>query len=324
MNEIETSRIDHDRLFKELLQVFFIEFLKLFFPAILKYLEQDSLIFLDKEIFTDVTAGDKYEVDLIVRGKFLGQQAFFLIHVENESGKRGHFNRRMFGYFSRLLDRYELPIYPIVIFSYDAPQLPEINAYEVAFPDFAVLSFHYQVVQLNQLNWRDFLNQPNPIASALMAKMAIDSKDRPKVKLECLRMLATLKLDRAKMQLISGFVDTYLKLTTAENQIFRQQLIEIEPEKQEGVMQIVTSWMEEGRQQGMQQGMQQGLGQGKQLGELAMVLRFAKKYFGNIAEQTKIGIEQLSCLELEELGEILLDFKTETELIAWLAEHKNS
>jgi hypothetical protein len=41
---------------------------------------------------------------------------------------------------------------------------------------------------------------------ALMAKMQIASNDRPKVKAECLRLLATLRLDPARSQFVSiGF-----------------------------------------------------------------------------------------------------------------------
>ena len=43
------------------------------------------------------------------------------------------------------------------------------------------------------------MQQANPVASALMAKMNIADSDRPKVKLECLRLLATLRLNPAKM-----------------------------------------------------------------------------------------------------------------------------
>lgn len=45
-----------------------------------------------------------------------------------------------------------------------------------------------------------------------MAKMRIAPKDWACVKLECLRLLVTLRLDPARMRLISGFVDTYLRL----------------------------------------------------------------------------------------------------------------
>lgn len=54
--------IDHDRLFKELISTFFVEFLELFFPEVLAYLDRDSIMFLDKEIFADITfsKGDCY------------------------------------------------------------------------------------------------------------------------------------------------------------------------------------------------------------------------------------------------------------------------
>lgn len=70
--------IDHDRLFKELIATFFIEFLELFFPQVIAYLEPDSLKFLDKEVFTDVTAGEQYEADLVVQVRFREQKTFFL------------------------------------------------------------------------------------------------------------------------------------------------------------------------------------------------------------------------------------------------------
>jgi hypothetical protein len=49
--------LDHDRLFKELLSTFCLEFIGLFLPGANTYLDPTSLEFLDKEVFTDVTAG---------------------------------------------------------------------------------------------------------------------------------------------------------------------------------------------------------------------------------------------------------------------------
>ncbi|WP_149977376.1 Rpn family recombination-promoting nuclease/putative transposase, partial [Microcystis aeruginosa] len=207
-----TNNIDHDRLFKELISTFFVEFIELFFPQLIDYLDRDSITFLDKEVFTDVTEGERHESDLVAQVKFRGKESFFLIHVEAQESSRQWFNRRMFTYFARFHEKFVLPIYPIVIFSYSKPKREAISQYVVDFPDFKVLEFNYQVVQLNRLNWRDFLNQPNPVASALMAKMNIAEKERAKVKAECLRLLITLKLNPAKMQLISVFIDTYLNL----------------------------------------------------------------------------------------------------------------
>lgn len=116
--------IDHDRLFKELLSTFFLEFLDLFFPDVTTYLEPESLTFLDKEVFTDVTAGEQYEADLVAKVRFGSQESFFLIHVENQAKAQTDFGKRMFRYFARLYEKFALPVYPIALFSYDAPQRP--------------------------------------------------------------------------------------------------------------------------------------------------------------------------------------------------------
>ena len=108
--------IDHDRLFKELLTEFFAEFLDLFLPDVRGYIDPNSLEFLDKEVFTDVTAGDRHEADLVVKARFRDQQAFFLVHVENQSSAQPDFGKRMFRYFARLYEAHDLPVYPVVLF----------------------------------------------------------------------------------------------------------------------------------------------------------------------------------------------------------------
>ena len=302
--------IDHDRLFKELLSTFFVEFLELFLPQVSAYLEPGSITFEEKEIFTDVTAGERYEADVVVKARFTGKESFFLIHVENQASPQSDFGRRMFRYFARLSEKSAIPVYPVVIFSYDAPRRAEPNIYRVEFPDKVVLEFNYAVIQLNQLNWRDFLQHENPVASALMAKMNIAPEDRPKVKSECLRLLATLQLDPARMQLISGFIDTYLRLTAEEEEIFRAEIGRFIPEEREVVMQIVTSWMEEGLQRGRLEGRLEG--------ELAVIMRLLTRRIGTVEPELQERIRQLSLSQLEDLAEALLDFSNQDDLIAWL------
>lgn len=297
--------IDHDRLFKELLSTFFVEFIELFFPDVMPYLEPESSTFLDKEVFIDVTAGERYETDLLAQVRFRGQQSYFLIHVENQAKSQTSFNKRMFRYFARLHEKFDLPIYPVVVFSYDQPKKPAESHYRVEFPNLRVLEFNYQVVQLNRLNWRDFLNQRNPVASALMAKMRIAPEDRPKVKAQCLRLLATLRLDRARMQLISGFIDTYLNLSELEEQAFQAELGRIKPEERKEVMEIVTSWMKTGIQQGIER-------------ETNLVLRQLERKFGELDPELETRVRKLEITQLEELGVALLDFSNTDELSIWL------
>ncbi|WP_335123580.1 Rpn family recombination-promoting nuclease/putative transposase [Nostoc sp.] len=238
--------IDHDRLFKELISTFFVEFLDLFLPQVASQIDRDSIQFLPQDVFTDVTSGEKKEIDLLAQVRYQQQDTCFLIHVENQSYTETAFAKRMFKYFARLHEKYDLPIYPVVIFSFDEPKRAEPQNYRVTFPDLKVLEFQFAAIQLNRLSWRDFLTQHNPVAAALMAKMNIAVSERPQVKAECLRLLTTLRLDPARMQLISGFVDTYLRLDDTEKQVFQAAISTMGLDEREEVMEIVTSWQQEG------------------------------------------------------------------------------
>jgi len=77
--------IDHDRLFKELLSTFFIDFLDLFLPQVASQIDRNSIQLLPQEVFNDVTSGEKKEIDLLAQVRYQQQDTCFLIHVENQS-----------------------------------------------------------------------------------------------------------------------------------------------------------------------------------------------------------------------------------------------
>jgi Domain of unknown function (DUF4351) len=297
------AKINHDQLFKELLTTFFVEFLELFFPSVLEYLDTDSIQFVDKELFTDLLQGEKKILDIVALAKFQQQNYSFLVHIENQSSSVPEFNQRMFRYFCSLFLKYDSPIYPIVVFSYDSPQRLDRSNFVIDFPDGQVLNFDYKIVQLNRLNWRDFLQQKNPVAAALMAKMRVDPLERPTVKAQCLRLLVTLKLDPAKMQLISGFVDTYLNLDRDEETLFQSQLSTMELQEQEQIMQITTSWEQKGRIEE----------------KLAITLRQLNRKLGNLPEESVTQIKSLEPFQLDALTEDLLDFQSFDDLNRWLS-----
>jgi hypothetical protein len=171
----------------------------------------------------------------------------FSFLVENQSQHQIIFPKRIFNYFSLIHEKYSLPVYPIAIFSFDPTKSKQPDCYIIESPDFNVSQFNCRLIQLNRINCRDYLNRLNPVASALMAKMNIPRKDPPKVILLCLPLLATLKLDPAKTLLISGFVDTYLRLNGQEERILLNGLQSIDPVERKSVMEFVTSWMEQGK-----------------------------------------------------------------------------
>ncbi|ULP73503.1 hypothetical protein BDGGKGIB_03157 [Nodularia sphaerocarpa UHCC 0038] len=212
----------------------------------------------------------------------------------------------MFHYFARLDSKFLMPIFPIVIFSYDEPKRPEKSQYVVNFPHRKILEFNYVAIQLNNLNWRNFLNKPNPVAAALMAKMNFQPEERIKVKLECLRMLVTLQLNPAKIELISGFIDTYLKLNTTEEQELNAELHQANLVEEEKIMEIVTSWMEKGIEQGEQK----------------IVKRQLKRRFNDITPAIESRINELSSPQIESLADAIFDLQTLEDLINWLDQQR--
>jgi len=306
---------DHDRLFKELLTTFFVEFLELFVPELAADLDPATVGFLDKELFTDVSSGERHEVDLLARARFRGQDSCFLVHVENQAQSQADFARRMFRYFARLHEKHGLPVYPIALFSHETAR-PEPNEYVIQFSGWEVLHFRFRCIQLQRLNWRDYVRQANPVAAALMARMGMAVEERARVKLECLRLLTSLQLDRARQRLISGFVDAYLRLSPAEALQFAGQadtiLGHLEKEK---IMELTTSWKEEGRAEGRAQ----GRAEGQTEGELRVVLRLLQRRLGAVLPTSlEARVRGLSPGQLENLAEALLDFTSIAELENWL------
>jgi hypothetical protein len=323
--------IDHDRIFKELLTTFFVEFIELFYPEMLHYLDTSMLEFLDKEIFTDVTSGEKFEADIVVKTRFRDTPSFFLILVEPQAQVRDDppFPERIFRYFALLHFKYRLPVYPIVLFSYDTAERVEPDSYRVAFPDFDVLQFNYRVIQLRRLNWRDYAGIVNPVAGALLVKMGMATAERPEVRLASLRTLPPLQLNPARQELILGFINTYLKLTVDEEARFQAELAQLEPTEQEKTMELMTMGMEKGIEKGMtmgmekgiEKGMEKGMEKGIQQGQTDLVILQLNRRLGTLDAPTTDRIRALRVPQLADLAVALLDFGSRDDLQAWLDSH---
>jgi hypothetical protein len=304
--------VRHDRLFKELLGVFLGEFLELFAPELAREIEPGSLDLKPTELPRDLTEGTGYDVDVLAQARLRGAGpepgAYVLVHVETQDYSQRDFARRMFRYFSAIGLKHELPIYPIALFSFERPQRRQAARYDIRLPGLHVLGFRFRTVQLNRLDWRAFLKLPNPVAAALMARMRIPRAERVRVKAACVRALGALNLDRARLHLASGFVDVYLRLSEEEQKLFEAELQQLPEGEREKVMEIITSWMEEGLEKGREEGRR-------------LVLRQLTRRLGELPEVVADRVRSLSPADLEVLAESLLDFQTAGDLERWLEEH---
>jgi hypothetical protein len=139
-----------------------------------------------------------------------------------------------------------------------------------------------------------------------MAKMKIAPGDRARVKLECVRLLSTLRLNEAKMHLILGFVDTYLRLNDDEQKVYQTELEKLAPVEKEQIVEATMSWAERAEQKGVQQGM------------LILITKQIRHRFGPIDSHTRKRLSELSADQLESLGDALMDFFKPEDLAKWL------
>lgn len=282
------NRVGHDRLFKELLETFFAEFMKLFFPEASRAIDFNHIKFLQQEMFTDVTAGERHEADIVVETRLKEEPGLILVHVEPQSYVQKDFNRRMFVYFSRLYEKYQRRILPVAVFSYDQVR-EEPDTFEISFPFLEVMRFHFYKLELKKLYWRDYITGDNPVAAALLSKMGFNEEERVRVKVEFMRMLTRMKLDPARMTLLGGFFEAYLKLSRQEEEEFFRELGKMDKREAEKIMEITTSWHEKGRAE--------GLTKGKMEAKQEAIYEFLVRRFGVDIREKVLQLTDLAVLD---------------------------
>lgn len=298
---------DHDRLFKELITLLFIEFLELFAPHVAAQIDPDSIEFVDKEIFAPFLQSQEYEVDILVKCKIAGEQRFVIIHIENQAKKQGGFGGRMFDYFVVVRAKFGLRIYPIALLSYDKPKNVDSNLYTETEFGMEVVRYQFQTIQLNRLKWQDYIGNGNPVAVALMTKMNVASQDRATVRKEFYTLFTTGKLNNRQLGIIDEFMQSYLKLTKQElKQIEKETVPTMPTQAQPQYRTFLYDWEEEAFERGEHDG------------AVSLILRQAEKRLGTLSDALRQRITALPTDKVEEMGLALFDFETQTELTQWL------
>ena len=129
------------------------------------------------------------------------------------------------------------------------------------------------------------------------------------VKLECLRLLARLKLNPARSKLIGGFMDSYLNLTAQEMKLFEREREKLLPKEKEETVALISRWESRGIEQGLHDGKEQ------------LIVHLISRRLGNIPPAVTGRISALTPAQMDDLGEALLDFTGPEDLDRWLSLH---
>jgi hypothetical protein len=244
MNEFQDQ---FDSPWKDILEAYFQDFIQFFFPQI--HSEIDWLRgydFLDLElqqVVRDAELGKRLADKLVKVWKLNGQETWVLIHIEIQSQEESQFGERMFVYYYRLRDKYDLPIASLAILGDERetwrprPFQRELWGCEV--------SFSFPMIKLldYSTHWNELEESQNPFAIAVMAHLKTketrnDAMARKEWKFRLTRSLYERGYERQDILNLFRFIDWILELPEDLKQSFRDELEQYERERQ---MPYITS-----------------------------------------------------------------------------------
>jgi len=114
-----------------------------------------------------------------------------------------------------------------------------------------------------------------------------------------------------------------LRLNAQEMLLFSREADRILNQNEKSrIMELTTSWKEEGIAEGIVKGLEQGLERGLERGRREegqqLVFRLLRRRWGMLPSALHSQVEALSLVEMENLAEALLDFTALADLEKWL------
>ncbi len=286
----EETHIPHDEIFKQLLCMFYKEFMELFLPDIAEQLDFTHATFLMQQQFMDNIGNKVLELDLLQGVVHKQTQKGVRIQYEPQSYKDPTFAKRMFEYGYRVVDRYrdkDEMFIPIALFTGDhVGKTPDTYTMKTMGKDLFV--YRYWVIVLREYDWQEMQHSDNPVAAAILVKTKYTPSEKREVRKAYLKMICRLyekNTSRAHLGMIMGVADTYFAPTKEEDEALLRELgIE---QKEVNKMEIMPAWE--------RWGYEKGIGQGRQEGVATTVMKFLNKGFTaeEIAETIELPVEQV-------------------------------
>jgi len=263
-----------DSPWKEMLELYFKEFMSFFFPKIhAMILWQHGYEFLDKElqqVVRDAEIGLRLTDKLVKVWLKNGQETFLYIHIEVQGQFEENFARRMFIYNYRLYDRYGQPILSLAILGDKQEDwYPKQYSHAV---DGCQVSFKFPIVKLwdYRNKWAKLEKSRNPFSIVVRTHLKgletmRSPKQRLRWKIDLCKALYEAKYSKKDIMELFRFMDWVLVLPEPLALQFNQFLQEYEGQKQ---MPYVTSIERLGMEKGLEKGRDEGRDEGIQLGIL--------------------------------------------------------
>ncbi|MGI0493616.1 Rpn family recombination-promoting nuclease/putative transposase [Alkalinema pantanalense CENA528] len=291
----KSQETDYDNPWKSVIEVYFRDFLRFFFPTIETDVDWSKpIVFLDKElqkVVRDAEVPKRYADKLVQVYRVNGEPALVICHIEVQGQWEGNFAARMYSYNYRLRDRYDCPVVSLVILADESetwrPQQFQDELWGCA------TDFRFPIVKLldYQVDWNTLAAIRNPFAVVTMAHLKTkETHNQPQARKTWRYRLTTMLYDQGYGEQdileLHNFLDWLMKLPEVLEKQFQSELKAFEEARQMKYVTTIERMAEERAKLEEKQ-------------EIALKMLRKNISLETIAEITELTIEQLQQLQAD-------------------------
>lgn len=295
---------EEDGFWKEVLDVFFEDFVALFFPKAHAGIDWAAgFQFRDKELsklHRDNETGTRF-VDKLIEVKRQGsEQALVMVHIEVQSHPEDNFEERMWTYYYRTVDQRGGNVVSLALLADMAPRWRP-NHYHRSlwgcelnflFPTTKLLDFRAREEELSKSsNLFALLILAILKAQETAKETEKDMLKRARWKLQAVRSLYDRGVPQRKIRKLLKFVDWVVCLPEDLGDKLHMELAKTEEEKN---MTYVTSF----ERFGIKKGLKQGLEQGRLISTRENILEVLEDRFGAVPDAVQDAVQGLSDIDI--------------------------
>ncbi|MEA5459299.1 hypothetical protein VB796_09635 [Arcicella sp. LKC2W] len=306
-----------DALWKGLIEDLSDDFLKFFFPNAEEVFDFNRKIsFLDKEleqIFPNNPDefSPKYVDKLIKVYRKSGKDEWVLVHIEVQGSTDKVFEKRMFQYYYRILDKYDRDVTSLAILT-DKNKSFHPSTYKKEFIGSSV-EFKFNVYKVLDADEKELEMSDNPFASVMLVvlialkKGKISEKSLFDLKMQLLRKLYAKKFSKERITALLRFLKLYVrfeskelidkfdieldKITNRPNTMGLKEFV-LDRERRMARKEGRETGLKEGREEGRETGLQEGREEGMSIKEKEEKTKFTV----NLLTQTDFSDEKIALL----------------------------
>lgn len=217
----------------------------------------------DIELLDREVASVNRKIDCLVKIKDITKHTEFILHIEFQSLYDVNMPYRMLSYYTRIFDKYKLPIYPVVIYLFpDRPGLDIPDSYASSINNKDILTFKFEVLKAWEIKANKIIDNNLyglfPILP-LVKHRKTDDKD---YLAECFDLVRNIDIEDNKLKADIYFSTGILAGLRYSRELIKT-LMKVEIlEESEIYQEVLNKGIEKGRNEGIKEGMEKGRNEG--------------------------------------------------------------